>query len=151
MKITSLVFCIGFALGASFVPYNIHTIPAYDVVRLSYYWPDLGGTNCHESNWRKDTNKCVTNLYGKPWQHWENKGAACPVKYPLGTKLWITRLKKTVVCVDRGGGIVTLLDGTSFLDLLQRNHIWVPDWKERVLRDTWCPSGCYWSTVIVVD
>ena len=147
MKTISLT--IALALGLM-IPIRYHPPVPESPVRLSYYWPALGGTNCHSANWDKEKNTCSTMLYGKPWQAWAGIGAACPVKYPLGTKLWIHRLQRIVICVDRGGGIVTLPDGTSFIDLLQEEGIWVQDWKERIIKDKWCPSGCYYSQVTVV-
>jgi len=147
MKTISLTIALALWL---MMPMRSHPPAPESPVRLSYYWPALGGTNCHSANWDEEENTCSTMLYGKPWQAWVGMGAACPVKYPLGTKLWIHRLQRIVICVDRGGGIVTLPDGTSFIDLLQEEGIWVQDWKERIIKDKWCPSGCYWSGVSVI-
>lgn len=149
-KIIHLTIAFGFAMGASILPWNSHPPLPEAPIRLSYYWPDMGGTNCHSANWDQENKTCNAMLYGKPWQEWEDIGAACPAKYALGTKLWIHRLHRVVICVDRGGGIVTLPDNTSFIDLLQRDGIWVEDWRERIIKDKWCPSGCYWSGVSVI-
>ena len=39
--------------------------PVRFIARLSYYWPPLGGTNCHYANWRNGL--CMTRLLGQPW------------------------------------------------------------------------------------
>ena len=146
MQITNLIMALGVALTMQSVPPKATEPP----LRLSWYWPDLGGTNCHAANWNTETNKCSALLYGKQWQEWEDIGAACPSRYKIGTKLYIHRLDQTVVCVDRGGGIVSLPDGSAFIDLLQRRLIWVKDWRDNIIKDRWCPSGCYWSRVTVI-
>ncbi len=66
---------------------------------------------------------------------------ACSPKIALGTKIHIVELDKTFMCVDRGGAIEDLPDGTSFVDLLQHDHPYVANGI--VVKDKWCPSGCF--------
>ena len=109
--------------------------------RISWYNPALGGTNCYPTNWQD--NKCVSQLYGKPWEAWLNIGAACTENHALGTKIYLARLNRVVLCVDRGGGIKVLSDGTQFIDLLQNDAPYIRDWKVGIIKDKFCPSGCY--------
>ena len=108
-------------------------------LRLSYYWPAWGGTNCFPTNFKDG--HCTSWIYGKHWYEWRDIGMACSPKIKLGTKIYIEELKKTFMCVDRGGAIEDLPDGTSFVDLLQAEHPYV--YKGVVVKDKWCPSGCF--------
>ena len=108
-------------------------------LRLSYYWPACGGTNCFPTNFKDG--HCTSWIYGKHWYEWRDIGMACSPKIKLGTKIYIEELKKTFMCVDRGGAIEDLPDGTSFVDLLQAEHPYV--YKGVVVKDKWCPSGCF--------
>ena len=108
-------------------------------LRLSYYWPAWGGTNCFPTNFKDG--HCTSWIYGKHWYEWRDIGMACSPKIKLGTKIYIEELKKTFMCVDRGGAIEDLPDGTSFVDLLQAEHPYVH--KGVVVKDKWCPSGCF--------
>ena len=108
-------------------------------LRLSYYWPAWGGTNCFPTNFKDG--HCTSWIYGKHWYEWRDIGMACSPKIKLGTKIYIEELKKTFMCVDRGGAIEDLPDGTSFVDLLQTEHPYV--YKGVVVKDKWCPSGCF--------
>ena len=113
-------------------------------LRLSYYNPALGGTNCHPANWKPATNPyggvCRTALIGEPWSTWVNIGAACAPDIPLRSRIYIEELKKAFICVDRGGAIQRLADGTQFIDLLQVHAPWYPN--AEVIEDKYCPSGC---------
>ena len=121
--------------------------PQTITVRLSWYWPALGGTNCYHDNWRDGV--CVTRLLGQPWGDWVGAGAACPPSVPLKARIYIERLKKSFYCVDRGGAIEDLPDGTKFVDLLQSHPITFPDWNIGIIVDQWCPRGCYTSEAYV--
>ncbi len=118
-------------------------------VRISYYWPALGGTNCYPANWIVQDNPyggvCRSRLLGQPWSDWAGYGAACSPKIKLGDRVYIERINKVVACVDRGGGIRDLPDGTAFVDLLMPAMPRISDWKTGVIRDKYCPSGCYTS------
>ena len=120
------------------------------VVRISYYWPAYGGTNCYPANWIRDSQHplggiCRSKLLGSPWSDWTGYGAACSPKIKLGDRIYIERINKVVACVDRGGAIEDLPDGTSFVDLLMPNMPWIRDWKVNIIRDVYCPRGCYTS------
>lgn len=121
-------------------------------VRLSYYWPPFGGTNCHPANWQEPTpgnpGKCVTHLAGEPWSTWVKIGAACPPSIPLNSRIHIIALNKSFYCVDRGGAIQTLPDGTAFVDLLQPDAPYLH--KGPIIKDKYCPSGCYTSKAYIL-
>ena len=108
-------------------------------VRLSHYWPPLLGVNCHPAN--VHSGQCHARLYGKEWQEWVGVGLACPMEWPLGTEWHIPALGKTFICVDRGGAIQSLEDGSVFVDLLQPDIPYVHNGT--VVRDQHSPSGAY--------
>ena len=115
-------------------------------LRLSHYWPALGGTNCHEAEWVDG--ECKTQLAGKPWQAWAGIGAACPKEVPSGTEISIPALGRSVVCVDKGGAIEAVADGTFFIDLIQKDGFYLPD--AEVIKDTFCPQSCFVVEGIVI-
>ena len=124
------------------------------LVRLSWYWPALGGTNCYPTNWITDLEHpyggvCRTKLLGQPWSDWAGAGAACPPSVALRSRIYVERLKKSFYCVDRGGAIEDLPDGTKFIDLLQDWPITFPDWDKGIIVDAYCPRGCYVSEAYV--
>jgi hypothetical protein len=83
-------------------------------VRLSHYWPPLGGVNC----FRFVSGQCLSpTASGEPWQAWVGKGAACPREWPFGTTLTLPG-GESFTCVDRGGKIVNGPDGIAWIDLL---------------------------------
>jgi hypothetical protein len=57
------------------------------VLGYSYYWPPLGGANCHPDNWQDG--RCTAKLLGLPWERWEGVGIALSadlLRYiPLGS------------------------------------------------------------------
>ncbi len=84
------------------------------LVRLSHYWPPLGGTNC--SRWR--AGQCVSRMAsGAAWQDWIGRAAACPGAWPFGT-LIVLPGGEQFTCMDRGGAIVFGMDGIPWVDLL---------------------------------
>jgi hypothetical protein len=115
-------------------------------LRLSHYWPALGGTNCHEAGWVDG--ECKTQLAGKPWQAWAGIGAACPKEVPLGTEISIPALGRSVVCVDKGGAIEAVADGTFFVDLIQKDGFYLPN--AEVIKDAFCPQSCFVVEGIVI-
>ena len=108
-------------------------------VRLSHYWPPLLGVNCHPAN--VHSGQCHARLYGKEWQEWVGVGLACPMEWPLGTEWHIPALGKTFICVDRGGAIQSLEDGSVFVDLLQPDIPYVHNGN--IVRDQYSTSGAY--------
>lgn len=108
-------------------------------LRLSHYWPALGGTNCHAAEWVDG--ECKTQLAGKPWQQWAGIGAACPKEIPTGTEISIPDLGRSVICVDQGGAIEVVPDGSFFIDLIQREAPYLPGVE--VIKDLYCPQTCF--------
>ena len=108
-------------------------------LRLSHYWPALGGTNCHATEWVDG--KCNTQLAGKPWLEWAGIGAACPKEIPAGTEISIAALGRSVICVDQGGAIEVVADGSFFIDLIQREGFFLPGVE--VIKDLYCPQTCF--------
>jgi len=105
-------------------------------VRVSYYWPALGGTNCYPTNWIKDKQHpmggtCRSKLLGEPWSSWVGVGAACPPSVELRQRIFVEKLNK------------------SFIDLLQPAPAWWPD--AEVITDFLCPSGCITSPAYVME
>ena len=85
------------------------TIP----VRISHYWPPLGGPNCSAFV----NGECVSKMAsGKRWQDWVDKACACPPEWSFGTT--VTFNGATWTCMDRGGKI-KYVDGIPWVDLLQ--------------------------------
>ena len=122
-------------------------------VSVSYYWPALGGTNCWPANWIKDKahpmgGVCRTSLLGAPWSDWVGTGAACPPSIKLRQRIHIESLNRSYYCVDRGGAIQDLYDGTKFIDLLIPAMVWWPN--AEVITDHLCPSGCMTSKAWIV-
>lgn len=83
-------------------------------VRVSHYWPPLGGPNCS----RFVGGQCVSaTASGEPWPAWVGRGAACVPEWPFGTTFTLPG-GETFTCVDRGGAIRTGADGLPWVDLL---------------------------------
>ena len=93
--------------------------PAEQVTRslrahMSHYTPWTGGTNC--SNFVNG--QCISRMAsGQKWQDWVGRATACPKEFPFWTVFTLPGGEK-FVCLDRGGRIVTLQDGSIWLDLL---------------------------------
>ena len=121
--------------------------------RLSHYWPPNLGPNCHPDN--VIDGQCTSWLTdGQRWHHWswwheKYDTTACPREFPLGTKFYIPALTTTVLCIDRGGAIETLPDGSIFLDLLTWETPYIKGGE--IVRDIYSPSGHYIVEVKVLD
>ena len=63
------------------------------------------------------------------------------MEWPLGTEWHIPALGKTFICVDRGGAIQSLEDGSVFVDLLQPDIPYVHNGN--IVRDQYSTSGAY--------
>jgi len=86
-------------------------VPMY--VRVSWYWPALGGPNCS----RFVNGKCVSKTAsGMTWEDGVDWACACPSEWPFGTT--VTLEGKTWTCKDRGGAI-KFKGGVPWVDLLQ--------------------------------
>jgi len=89
-------------------------------IRISYYWPPLGGINC-------DTNpdgspECEQMANGERWDNQVGQVVACPVEIPLGTLIKIN--DRVLTCKDRGGEIVQNSDGSYWIDVLYPSMPW---------------------------
>lgn len=91
----------------------------YITVKVSHYWPDLGGVNCLTFV----DGKCISKMAnGQTWQSGVDKGTiACPKELPFNTKIKI--LGKVYTCRDRGSAIVKTKDGAYWVDMLQKEAI----------------------------
>lgn len=121
--------------------------------RLSHYWPAFGPPNCHPDNWTGT--ECTTILSDgrirEHWTYWVDIGIACPVRFDIGTKIAIEGFGTGIwTCVDRGGAISTLPDGTFFLDLLTREQPYVSPDEATIARDIHSPHGNYIVRVRIV-
>lgn len=84
-------------------------------VKVSNYWPKLGGVNC--SNFVNGA--CVSRMAsGLPWQDYINSAAACPPEWPFHTQVMVNG--QVWECLDRGGKI-QIVDGVAWIDLLQEH------------------------------
>lgn len=88
-------------------------------VRVSHYWPPLGGTNCSQFR----NGRCVSRTAsGKRWEDFVGSGAACVKEWPFGTRFKLPDGSEWE-CVDRGGDIRTI-NGIPWVDLLTPNAIY---------------------------
>ena len=92
--------------------------PRRITVRVSHYWPPLGGPNCS----RFVNGRCVSRMAsGERWEDWayrpwsEPGAAACPPEWPFGTRFRLAG--REWVCLDRGGRI-RYEGGVPWVDLL---------------------------------
>jgi hypothetical protein len=87
------------------------------IVKVSHYWPDLGGVNCLTFK----NGHCQSHMAnGQDWEDWEDVGMACPPELKLGTKIKI--LGKVWTCTDRGSKIQ--MDGDAYwVDMLTRQTV----------------------------
>lgn len=89
-------------------------VAAQQLIRYSYYWPPLGGTNCF-SFYNGYCHSATAS--GARWEDWVNRGVACPPEWPFGTT--VTLNGKVWTCVDRGGAI-KYRKGIPWVDFLRR-------------------------------
>ena len=89
--------------------------PTPITLRMSSYWPPLGGANCGQFIGGVCLSKMASGL---AWQDWEGVGMACPEELEFGTKIKIG--DQTWECQDLGGAIVKIGD-FYWVDLLTTN------------------------------
>lgn len=91
----------------------------YITVKVSHYWPDLGGVNCLTFK----NGKCISKMAnGETWQSAVGKNAiACPRELKFGTKIKI--LGEVYTCKDRGSAIVKTENDEYWVDMLQEEAI----------------------------
>jgi hypothetical protein len=116
--------------------YGLAPMPQGDIksvtVKLSYYWPPLGGINCDVIDGREE---CETMASGEPFLPYVGRALACPDDFDIGTTFCIDQLG-CWVCRDRGGAIVKdPKSGAYWVDLLY----------------PYMPGGTYWSEERLAD
>lgn len=87
-------------------------------VRISHYWPPLGGTNCAIYIGTPPNGRCVSKVRGgtQPWQMWIGKsGIACPPEWKFGTQVVVSGRSWT--CMDRGDAI-QFVNGIAWVDMM---------------------------------
>jgi hypothetical protein len=84
------------------------------IVKVSHYWPDLGGVNCLTFK----NGHCQSHMAnGQDWEDWVDIAIACPPELKLGTKIKI--LGRIWICKDRGSK--RTYDGNAYwVDMLTR-------------------------------
>ena len=82
-------------------------------VKISYYKPQLGGTNCS----RFVNGECVSKMAnGEDWRLYYNTNTiACPSELAFGTQIVI--FDNVYTCRDRGGAIINN-SGVYWVDVL---------------------------------
>ena len=87
------------------------------IVKVSHYWPDLGGVNCLTFR----NGHCVSKMAnGQNWEEGIDNAIACPKELKLGTRIKI--LGRIWTCKDRGGKIT--YDGNAYwVDMLTRQTV----------------------------
>lgn len=117
--------------------------------RFTFYWPDkypsqykkIEGSNYVRTQncWEYDLSekKCISNMASDlPWRSFIGVAVACPLDFPLGTKIEIINHHRTYYCLDRGtmicsGGVCdfdVLAKGISFNAQILEVIITVPNW-----------------------
>lgn len=87
-------------------------------VKVSHYWPNLGGVNCLTFK----NGKCVSKMAnGQSWETAVDKAIACPKELKIGTKIKV--LGKTWTCMDRGSAIVKTEKGAYWIDMLTEKAV----------------------------
>jgi len=69
-------------------------------IKVSRYWPPLGGTNCSSWNGEICTSKMASN---ERWEYYVDRAVACPDELPFWTKVYV--FDQEWLCLDRGGKI----------------------------------------------
>lgn len=106
------------------IPENAVLKPA----RFSWYWPNLGGTNCSSfsggiPSWAADfpnadqsNGWCWSSMSnGERWEYFVGRAVACPQEWPFETKVYA--FGREWLCKDHGGKIETI-SGRSWIDFL---------------------------------
>lgn len=69
-------------------------------MRVSWYNPRLGGTNCAVFV----GGRCLSNMAsGLDWRGWFGRAIACPPEWPFWTRVVVAG--REWLCLDRGGAI----------------------------------------------
>lgn len=84
-------------------------------LKVSHYWPPLGGVNCLTFI----DGECVSPMAnGQPWKDHVEEAIACPKELPFGTKIKV--LGEVWECKDRGG-MIKKVGNTYWIDMLTPN------------------------------
>jgi hypothetical protein len=82
-------------------------------VKLTHYWPPLGGDNC----WTYYDDYCYSPTRSTiPWESVIEISAACPIPW-LGAVVEIPELNRRYLCLDTGDKVICK-DGTCVVDVL---------------------------------
>lgn len=98
------------------------------LARFSWYWPNLGGTNCSSfsstipeiaDNFpyaERSRGWCWSRMSsGEHWEWYVGRAVACPQDWPFYTKVYA--FGREWLCLDHGGAIETI-GGRSWIDFL---------------------------------
>ncbi len=96
-------------------------------LKLSYYWPPLGGINCDIINGFEE---CRFLSNGLDFRDFVGKTVACPVEFDLGDIVCFDGY--CFVCQDRGGAIVK-----------ENNSYWID------ILYPYLPDGYFWSQEVI--
>lgn len=90
---------------------NCVAVPVH--VKLTHYWPPLGGDNC----WTFYDDYCYSPTKSSvPWESVIEISAACPVPW-LGSVVEIPDINRRYLCLDTGEKVICK-DGTCAVDVL---------------------------------
>jgi len=86
-----------------------------EIVRVSHYWPSLGGVNCSSFV----NGYCVSRMAnGERWEDFLGIAIACPKSWEFGTVVSFPDFgDREFICKDRGGKI-NYVNGVAWVDLL---------------------------------
>ena len=82
-------------------------------VRISTYWPALGGVNCFSFV----NGECISRMSsGERWQDWVFRAAACVPEWPFWTQIRLPGGEE-LICLDRGSKII-IVGEVPWIDIL---------------------------------
>lgn len=88
-------------------------------VKVSWYWPPLGGTNCYDFR----NGYCHSPMRsGERWEEWVDVAIACPPEWPHHSQVVIDG--RQWVCLDTGGAIKYGHDGIPWIDMLTQEPLY---------------------------
>lgn len=86
-------------------------------VKVSHYWPPLGGPNCAVYIGTPPNGECISRMANNErWQDWVGIAIACPGEWAFETRLVIA--DQIWVCKDHGEDIKYDENGYPWIDML---------------------------------